>query len=66
MDGDAFHMCEAEMVSRHGPTAFVMAVYIYSDSSVVLRSGGTFAVTLFLILLTTLSVLATGGLHANL
>lgn len=66
LDGDAFHKCEAEVLSRHGPTAFVLAVYISSDSSVVSRSGGTFAVTLLLLLLKTLSVLATGGLYASL
>lgn len=42
LDGDAFRMCEAEVVAGHGRSAFVLAVYIYSDSSVVSWSGGTF------------------------
>eukprot|EP00170_Pyropia_yezoensis_P000316 contig_1945_g317 len=39
LDGDAFRMCEAEVVAGHGRSAFVLAVYIYSDSSVVSWSG---------------------------
>lgn len=39
LDGDAFRMCEAEVVAGHDRSALVLAVYIYSDSSVVSWSG---------------------------
>lgn len=42
LDGDAFRLCEAKVVSAHGQFAFVPAIHIYSDSSVVSGSGGKF------------------------
>lgn len=44
--GDAFRLCEAEVVASLGRFAFVFAIYVYSDSSVLSwsgnKSGGTF------------------------
>lgn len=42
LDGDAFRLCEAEVAARHGRSAFVLAMYVYSESSVASLSGGTF------------------------
>lgn len=39
LNGDAFRLCEAEVVVAHGPQAFVLALHVYSDSSVVSWSG---------------------------
>lgn len=41
LDGDAFRACEAEVVACYGSEAFVIAIYVYSDSGVLSRSGGT-------------------------
>lgn len=41
LDGDAFRLCEAEVFAGHGRSAFILAIYICSDSSVVSWSGGT-------------------------
>lgn len=40
LNGDAFRLCEAEVLVAHGPQAFVLAQHVYSDSSVVSWSGG--------------------------
>lgn len=41
MDGDAFRLCEQDVVSRHGTGSFVMGLHLYSDSSQLSWSGGT-------------------------
>lgn len=40
LDGDAFRECELEVVSSYGTDAFVLAIHLYSDSSVISWSGG--------------------------
>lgn len=39
LDGDAFRACEAEVVASYGSEAFVIAIYVYSDSGVLSWSG---------------------------
>lgn len=41
LDGDAFRACEAEVVASYGSEAFIIAIYVYSDSVVLSWSGGT-------------------------
>lgn len=40
-DGDAFRLCEEQVLREHGPDAFVVGLYVYSDSCVMSGSGGT-------------------------
>lgn len=42
MDGDAFRLCEREVIESHGQNAFVLGMHLYSDSSQLSWSGGTF------------------------
>lgn len=42
MDGDAFRLCEREVVATHGGASFVLGLHLYSDSSQLSWSGGTF------------------------
>lgn len=42
MDGDAFRLCEQEVVAAHGRTSFVLGLHLYSDSSQLSWSGGAF------------------------
>lgn len=42
MDGDAFRLCEEDVVANHGESAFVMGIHLYSDSSQLSWSGGEF------------------------
>lgn len=42
MDGDAFRLCEKEVVATHGGTSFVLGLHLYSDSSQLSWSGGAF------------------------
>jgi len=44
MDGDAFHLSEEEVVKEHStsPGAFMMGIHVYSDSTLLSWSGGTF------------------------
>ncbi|KAK1866489.1 hypothetical protein I4F81_009007 [Pyropia yezoensis] len=39
MDGDAFRLCEKEVVATHGGTSFVLGLHLYSDSSQLSWSG---------------------------
>ncbi|KAK1865695.1 hypothetical protein I4F81_008221 [Pyropia yezoensis] len=39
LDGDAFRACEAEVVASYGSEAFIIAIYVYSDSVVLSWSG---------------------------
>lgn len=41
MDGDAFRLCEKEVVGTHGGSSFVLGLHLYSDSSQLSWSGGT-------------------------
>lgn len=50
LDGDAFYLCEAEVVAGHGTSAFVLAIHVYSDSSVLSGSGGKPRDTVFKLL----------------
>lgn len=43
LDGDAFRLCEQDVVRSHGGTSFVMGIHLYSDSSLLSWSGGTFS-----------------------
>lgn len=38
-DGDAFRLCEEQVLREHGPDAFVVVLYLYSDSCVMSASG---------------------------
>lgn len=40
-DGDAFRLCEEQVLRDHGPKAFVLGLHAYSDSCVISKSGGT-------------------------
>lgn len=42
-DCDSFRICEEHVIRDHGPDAFVLAVYAYSDSCAITASGGTFS-----------------------
>lgn len=42
MDGDAFRLCEQEVVAAHGRTSFVLGLHLYSDSSQLSWSGCAF------------------------
>lgn len=41
IDGDAFRLCEQEIVAAHGGSSFLMGIHMYSDSSQLSWSGGT-------------------------
>lgn len=41
IDGDAFRLCEEQVVAAHGASSFVMGIHMYSDSSQLSWSGGT-------------------------
>lgn len=43
MDGDAFRLCETEVVGAHGARSFVLGLHLYSDASQLSWSGGMFA-----------------------
>lgn len=40
MDGDAFRMCEQDVVQNNGASSFVIGVHAYSDGSRISWSGG--------------------------
>lgn len=40
-DGDAFRLCEEQVLRDHGAAAFVLGVHAYSDSCVISSSRGT-------------------------
>lgn len=46
MDGDAFRLCERNVVDAHGNTSFVLGLHMYSDSCRVSWSGGKFCTCL--------------------
>lgn len=46
-DGDAFRLCEQEVVGAHGGTSFVLGLHMYSDSSQLSWSGGKFLCSFF-------------------
>jgi len=41
LDGDAFKLCELEVMRLHGEDSCVLAVHVFSDSSQLSWSGGT-------------------------
>lgn len=44
MDGDAFRLCERDVVDKHGASSFVLGLHLYSDSCRLSWSGGKFCV----------------------
>lgn len=40
MDGDAFRLCEQEVIEANGLHAFVIGLHLYSDGSRLSWSGG--------------------------
>lgn len=40
MDGDAFRLCERDVVDTHGSTSFVLGLHLYSDSTRLSWSSG--------------------------
>lgn len=41
LDGDAFRLCEADVVGQYGRLAFALGFHLYSDSTQLSWSGGT-------------------------
>lgn len=39
-DGDAFRLCEEDVMREHGDDAFVLGIHVFSDSCVMSSSGG--------------------------
>lgn len=39
-DGDAFRLCEQDVLREHGEDAFVLGIHVFSDSCVMSSSGG--------------------------
>lgn len=42
MDGDAFRLSEAEVVTDNGPSSCILGIHVYSDASLLSWSGGAF------------------------
>jgi len=40
LDGDAFRLCESEVMAQHGPDSFVLAFHVFSDAIQLAWSGG--------------------------
>jgi len=42
-DGEAFKLCEKEVMDKHGDDSAIIAVHVFSDASQLSWSGGTFS-----------------------